>query len=1752
MLKRLFFAVLLLGLFLAFNGIAFADYPNGNLPQNRIKVVQPTPRETPKEFSTLPDVTGSVQRPGVDLEPYGSFMPLPSADHLCGPLSYWDPTGTGYQFTMPGDDISIYAVRFDVLEPKNHITTLYGASIYFTLIGENGAPDITINVYENDGGVPGTILYTETFAAGSFVEGWNYFGFASEVDLTGEFSYFIGYETGGTQPADKYVKCGISQNADGTDYGRSLGYWVDTWYGMVDFFGIPLNFLLAANVCGEYTACYDNYSLAGGTGIVGIWAIPDPAWDIAGTLNGFGAIMSNPGNDTVKSVTIQHLLPTAAQAFGWWGSDSYPSTATNGMEVSIWADDGSGNMDVGSGPLATEVISGISNLFPYTGNDYATAGTYWDYVTFDFSAYNLVIRGNYHVTAKMTSNDQADGMLWLSINSAGDNPGFTGGSVNFTDGVTDPNWERFTDSYFWMNSAYTTNVDQQFSVHVEVCADEFAKCEHQSTYFSDFADYGYTQDEESYNIGLAQAIKPLGWASLVSKVRFYCEVKAGTPGVRLIFYDDNGTSYTGLPCPGDILWDTALAVANNGWNEVDIPQLNQSGIDVGPGFYVEGGFYVGYEVIQNGADSLDDALYAITNEDPNGLVVNGGAFYYHRLAGPAWISIYNYWESPENALIDVDFCSIPNEEKICGDDDWITMQHDFQRTGHSGVDLGDAKCYLTYEWDTISAFGNAQWVGPIIYNGKLITTFKTTTGCEYTVRDLMTKAIEYTFTFTGEVRGMPTAYYVEALDKDVLFVTGGTSADVVQAIDLDTGDPIWTIAADGSVAVPGAPTDMASDEINQFSNFIVLNDGTDDVLFFTTTAGKVYAVYAADGTDYWGTPYQYPGFGSVNNRTGATDGVSRLFYGYQTTAGGDVVCLDAFSGTENWLLSTDGFHGNDAYGGGVISESFQAGMSVDTDPEFQKLYALSTVTGAEPREAVIYQIDYSTGKTTGYNVSNAVGFYITPVIDKSRVIVPTFSTLTAPVNEATIQSYSKADMSLEWGEYFGDLVYSDVFNSDMLLTCEPEGAVDLLFGMDYYGYLRCIDVSNGEEYFHRRIDYGSNAGTRVDTRGGNGALGNDTTGATHLVWQSIFGVYDLVMGTEERARLQLSYYANRAPVPFGTDANYEVVFPEVYTNTGCVDLTADIVISDVSNGIGEPPLLTVPSDLSNQAQALASRLTDAGQRKVLGDIAFSQDIASQTYQVSNEKALVNPAALADMSWINTPTISTTTAPGDISDITVYVNQGLVGRGVFHFYAAFTNMNDNDYWLNVNMGRPAPEVRLDFIGGCLVEMTELAFGDGSSNTQYVFNTGRLATNADDGNTYGYYIDGGNPYSADEPPYLPSLFAGNYTMGVSEHRLALSNKSWLQGSTEADAWVSWLPDLYNGECVPELTEGVQLGSWSDDGISYHPIYGNVAENNSLDSVQNFEQPDGSWWWDDYTAPYDNDSTMGLAVHHRHIGVYDFGQGSSDILQYIGNATVEIMDYTERNGNSVPGWYLGSYLDYDMRSSQSLVDTTLWDPSIAMGWSYCKQDPNPRPVAGMMTLPFNFCSNPADPYYQEGMLNAMAISQRQGMWGSTHVIPYLDSAYLYMSRGSGLFSQTPLVPADDMASSFTFAHHDFGPHETYTVATAYFEFQDYTTPTTSNGRMRDLAFQLNKWMGYSRGDVNNDNKIDLADIIYLANYVNYGGPGPIPFVYLGNLNGASTGAGIDMVDVMYLVNYYFNEGPCPEGILKNTGKATDAADY
>ncbi len=64
------------------------------------------------------------------------------------------------------------------------------------------------------------------------------------------------------------------------------------------------------------------------------------------------------------------------------------------------------------------------------------------------------------------------------------------------------------------------------------------------------------------------------------------------------------------------------------------------------------------------------------------------------------------------------------------------------------------------------------------------------------------------------------------------------------------------------------------------------------------------------------------------------------------------------------------------------------------------------------------------------------------------------------------------------------------------------------------------------------------------------------------------------------------------------------------------------------------------------------------------------------------------------------------------------------------------------------------------------------------------------------------------------------------------------------------------------------------------------------------------------------------------------------------------------------------------------------------------------------------------------------------------------------------------------------------------------------------------------------YLTGDVTGDEEINLADVVYLINYLYKGGPPSYP-LFLGDVNCDS---GVDVADVIYLINYLYLNGPEP----------------
>ena len=65
-----------------------------------------------------------------------------------------------------------------------------------------------------------------------------------------------------------------------------------------------------------------------------------------------------------------------------------------------------------------------------------------------------------------------------------------------------------------------------------------------------------------------------------------------------------------------------------------------------------------------------------------------------------------------------------------------------------------------------------------------------------------------------------------------------------------------------------------------------------------------------------------------------------------------------------------------------------------------------------------------------------------------------------------------------------------------------------------------------------------------------------------------------------------------------------------------------------------------------------------------------------------------------------------------------------------------------------------------------------------------------------------------------------------------------------------------------------------------------------------------------------------------------------------------------------------------------------------------------------------------------------------------------------------------------------------------------------------------------------GYLLGDANGDGIIDLADIVYLINYLYKGGPPPDPL----DAGDANCDGVVDLADIVYLVNYLYKGGPAP----------------
>jgi WD40 repeat protein len=1341
--------------------------------------------------------------------------------------------------------------------------------------------------------------------------------------------------------------------------------------------------------------------------------------------------------------------------------------------MTVYDDDGAG---LPGTQLTQTVVPGGSYVF------------FPAYQRFDFD-YVLTPQNN------ITSNDFHIAFSSSAIMGSGDYECCL--SSDGTDGVGRSSCDEPGCGPGWSTMLSCWGVDVNFLFDAYLCKDEYYECAWDWCYVGvnwfwrlpdAYGDYAHAQKfpapgEECQVMDVVWYLYDNGDPDIYtyqSEVQVYTDA-GGLPGTKLAGITIGpGSSYPYVLFPGGML--------------VDFEPL---------GVFVSGEYWVGIESF------APDEPYGIRTLSDNGGggCVDGLAENYLG----TWELLWPYWGGgmPQDiaAVVEEKQCCIPFGGLDCyPSEDWPTHQRDYARTGHSMNAVEDAWCDLTINWSWVHPTLGSSYPshGPIIAFDKVVQVYSSSTAAEYKVFDLYTGAILYTLSGAPDIgyniRCTPTVDMITGYPDPILFTSGGTR-ETISAWDFNTGGLIWSRTA--SADKYGTTT---------YGRFIVLDIGGQDVLFWGTDDGYIVGADALTGVTYPGYPVSLP---LPTYISGATDGENLFYNTYGgTTTEGDVYSINAATATINWALSSSdplGLHGDDVWthaNGYYGDEGFTSGIMYDNG----NIYTNSRAEADHPTDGLFYSIKAFNGMVNYAVLANRV-FFSTPIMDRNHVYMPSLTRWASPPAGGNLLKVHKNS-----GSYIAFLdANGDRYYTDAVVSCEPDDSDypdDLIFAFSEWGFLECINSVTFEEVFRRRVNHCTSYGCNI---GMGGAIAHDDLGEVHVVFTDYWGcIFDMTK-QDDRPRLQVDSYNPATAVEFGSDPMYHVSFPDIFTNTGCADLHFDGVNADEDDcGLYIPEFASaVDPNFMDRADRIADDLArDAFLSKYLRPSSNVLDESGMhsVREMDFEKENINRAAAGWPPYlvsVDTPFVSLWLSPGAYAPLALTVNQPMISRGPQCFYLTVST-NDPDFFMCDPSQDPCLYVCL--VGGCLIDTTTLTFGVGCANEQLVTNTGRLGTGdwGDGPAGYnGFLIDGDGA----------SYYQGAYVYAVDTFRIAVHTQDWTSGGGEADAFVSMQPDpnWCDNECKPYLMTDEPCGEITrDDGDTYETILVDKVCKSFLDSVQNFD--DGSGWdWEWWGAPFDNALTMGLYCNGA---VY----AACDVPE-LANVTVEVLQFYERNGNPVEGWYLGEVYDCD-----NGADTTGIDRSISTAWTY--NTPAMDQAWGHIKIPFGcvcVCESHAT---REPLLNIWGTYGQSNVHGLWDWYQFWDACYSYMAAGPGHFSDGGIHGGDEEAF-VTFAGYDFAPHDTFEIAIAHFALHDMAD-ASSSAEIAPLAVLVNQWAGWGRGDVNNDGVINLADIIYLAATVN-GGPGAVPFKHLSDVN--NDGA-IDALDVNYLINFYFNCGVCPIG--------------
>jgi hypothetical protein len=304
-------------------------------------------------------------------------------------------------------------------------------------------------------------------------------------------------------------------------------------------------------------------------------------------------------------------------------------------------------------------------------------------------------------------------------------------------------------------------------------------------------------------------------------------------------------------------------------------------------------------------------------------------------------------------------------------------------------------------------------------------------------------------------------------------------------------------------------------------------------------------------------------------------------------------------------------------------------------------------------------------------------------------------------------------------------------------------------------------------------------------------------------------------------------------------------------------------------------------------------------------------------------------------------------------------------------------------------------------------------------------------------------------------------------------------------------------------------------STDGIDYNNTVGDCCYFAVIDSMQ--AEYAGIW-------PHQTGPSIGLWVKYSEIGTYSVaGFPQFDYFKLV------VMEMINRSEEKAPitDLYYGLFQDWDIESG---ANTHTGDVTNGYIYGY---DPGATSFYGIIGLPRSgsyMCSQvKTDPMY-----NARVIHNPTEVYPPADYTP--DSLYSWVAnRPEGALTYAPNAAPGDAPDdqSFVTALGKIDLGESHWFGFAIFGMPD--APGGYDYEANELSKFVNKYAGFDRGDVNNDEVIDLRDLVYLSEYVAGVGPGPVPFMHLGDLDNDGD---VDLDDVNYFAQYFFYYGPPPCG--------------